>query len=168
LRQLLHADRIIRVTQTINAGRTSAQALIEELGPLMATERAAFAARCHERSISMAHVFVMAMIDKRGALPMTKVAELIGSGLPTATGLVNRLVERGFVRREHDTRDRRVVLVSLTDAGAAEVRELHEARQRRMAAAIAQLSSREQDSLLLGVRSLRSALEQLSQGDESR
>ena len=101
-------------------------------------------------------------------MPMTRIAELIGSGLPTATGLVNRMVERGLVRREHDTHDRRVVLVSLTEAGAAEVRELHEARQRRMATAIAQLSGPEQDSLLVGIRSLRSALERISQGDESR
>ena len=88
----------------------------------------------------MAHVLVMFVIDKAGPIPMTRIAELIGSGLPTATGLVNRMVERGLVRREHDTRDRRVVLVSLTEEGAAEVRELHEARQRRMADAIAQLS----------------------------
>jgi len=116
----------------------------------------------------MAHVLVMFVIDKAGPIPMTRVAELIGSGLPTATGLVNRMVERGLVRREHDTRDRRVVLVSLTEEGAAEVRELHEARQRRMADAIAQLSGPEQDSLLAGIRSLRSALERLNQGDETR
>lgn len=134
----------------------------------MATERAAFAAHCHERSISMAHVFVMSKIDMHGSMPMSRVAELIGSGLPTATGLVNRMVERGFVRREQDPRDRRVVLVSLTEAGAAEVRDIHEARQRRMAAAIAQLSDRQQASLLTGIRSLRSALERISQGDESR
>jgi len=116
----------------------------------------------------MAHVLVMFVIDKAGPIPMTRVAELIGSGLPTATGLVNRMVERGLVRREHDTRDRRVVLVSLTEEGAAEVRELHEARQRRMADAIAQLSGPEQDTLLAGIRSLRSALERLNQGDETR
>ena len=165
---MVHAFRIIRVTQTIHTEQTSAEALMDELRPLMTTERAAFAARCHERSISTAHVFVMSMIDRHGPLPMTRVAEMIGSGLPTATGLVNRMVERGFVRREHDTRDRRVVLVSLTEAGAAEVRDLHEARQRRMAAAISQLSGSEQDSLLLGIRSLRSALERLNQGDEPR
>ena len=165
---MVHAPIIIRVTQTINTGQTSSEALVDELGPLMATERAAFAAHCHERSISMAHVFVMSKIDMHGPLPMTKVAELIGSGLPTATGLINRLVERGFVRREQDPRDRRVVLVGLTEAGAAEVRDLHEARQRRMAAAIAQLSGREQDNLLVGIRALRSALERINQGDASR
>jgi len=135
---------------------------------VLASEKSTFAARCHERSISMAHVLVMSVIDKAGPMPMTRIAELIGSGLPTATGLVNRMVERGLVRREHDTRDRRVVLVSLTKEGAAEISELHQARQRRMAAAIAQLSAPEQDSLLVGIRSLRSALERINQGDESR
>jgi DNA-binding MarR family transcriptional regulator len=99
---------------------------------------------------------------------MTRVAELLGSGLPTATGLVSRMEERGLVRRDHDTRDRRVVLVRLTDAGAAEVRELHEARQRRIIAAIAQLSTSEQERLLASIRSLRSALERISEGDEPR
>lgn len=165
---MVRENRIICVTQTIHAEQSTAQALVDEMGPLMATERAAFAAHCHERSISMAHVFVMSKIDMHGSMPMSKVAELIGSGLPTATGLVNRMVERGFVRREQDPRDRRVVLVSLTEAGAAEVRDLHEARQRRMAAAIARLSGREQENLLTGIRSLRSALERISQGDESR
>jgi DNA-binding MarR family transcriptional regulator len=157
---------MIRVTQTIHAGQSTADRLMAELGPLVAGERAAFASRCHERSISMAHVFLMSMIDKHGALPMTRVAEFLGSGLPTATGLVTRMEERGLVRRDHDTRDRRVVLVSLTDAGAAEVRELHEARQRRMSAAVAQLSESEQNGLLSSIRSLRSALERISEGEE--
>jgi DNA-binding MarR family transcriptional regulator len=137
-----------------------------ELGPIMAGERAAFASRCHERSISMAHLFLMSMIDKHGALPMTRVSEFLGSGLPTATGLVSRMEERGLVRRDHDTRDRRVVLVSLTNAGAAEVRHLHEARQQRMTAAIAQLSDAEQARLLSSIRSLRSARERINEGDE--
>jgi DNA-binding MarR family transcriptional regulator len=165
---MLRPYRIIRVTVTIHTDQTSAEALLNELGSVLASEKSAFAARCHERSISMAHVLVMFFIDRAGPMPMTRIAELIGSGLPTATGLVNRMVERGLVRREHDTRDRRVVLVSLTEAGAAEVRELHEARQRRMATAIAQLPGPEQDSLLVGIRSLRSALERISQGEESR
>jgi DNA-binding MarR family transcriptional regulator len=156
------------LTQTIQAAQSTREALLAELGPLVAGERAAFASRCHERGISMAHVFLMSMIDKHGALPMTRVAELLGSGLPTATGLVTRMQERGLVRRDHDTRDRRVVLVSLTDAGAAEVRELHEARQRRMTAAITQLSASDQERLLASIRSLRSALEHSTEGDERR
>jgi DNA-binding MarR family transcriptional regulator len=116
----------------------------------------------------MAHVFLMSMIDRHGAVPMTRVAELLGSGLPTATGLVSRMEERGLIRRDHDTRDRRVVLVSLTDAGAAEIRDLHESRQRRMAAAIGNLSPTEQTDLLTAIRSLRTALGRVNEGDLSQ
>jgi DNA-binding MarR family transcriptional regulator len=171
---MLRAARIIRVTQTIRADESitpapdTATELLKELAPLVAGEKAAFASRCHERSISMAHVFLMSLIDKHGAVPMTRVAELLGSGLPTATGLVSRMEERGLIRRDHDTRDRRVVLVSLTDAGAAEIRDLHESRQRRMAAAIANLSPTEQTDLLTAIRSLRTALGRVNEGDLSQ
>jgi DNA-binding MarR family transcriptional regulator len=177
---MVRTDRIIRVTQIIRGEQSTlprpkssrrqemADALMVELGALVAGDKAAFASRCHERSISMAHLFLMSKIDKHGAVPMTRVAELLGSGLPTATGLVSRMEERGLIRRDHDTKDRRVVLVSLTEAGAAEVRELHEARERRMAAAISHLSATEQTGLLSGIRSLRSALERVNEGDEPR
>lgn len=171
---MVHAHRMVRVTQTIRAEQSTAPEqgtaaeLLMELGPLVAGEKAAFASRCHERSISMAHVFLMSMLDKHGVVPMTRVAELLGSGLPTATGLVSRMEERGLIRRDHDTKDRRVVLVSLTDAGAAEIRDLHETRQRRMAAAIAHLSATEQTGLLVAVRSLRSALARVNEGEDSR
>jgi DNA-binding MarR family transcriptional regulator len=173
---MLRAHRIIRVTQTIRSDESipadakgdTAGDLLLELGPLVAGEKAAFATRCHERSISMAHVFLMSMIDKHGAIPMTRVAEFLGSGLPTATGLVSRMEERGLIRRDHDTKDRRVVLVSLTDAGAAEIRDLHETRQRRMAAAITHLSPTEQTNLLTAIRSLRSALARVNEGEPSQ
>ncbi|MCC7104003.1 MAG: MarR family transcriptional regulator [Chloroflexi bacterium] len=48
---------------------------------------------------------------------MGRVASLLSVGLSTATGLVDRLVEHGLVRRAEDSRDRRVVRVTTTDAG---------------------------------------------------
>jgi DNA-binding MarR family transcriptional regulator len=111
----------------------------------------------------MAHLFLMSMIEKQGPLPMTRVADLIGSGLPTVTGIVTRMEERGLVRREHDTRDRRVVLVRLTDGGVAELQTLHLARRERMAAAISHLSETERARLLSSLRSLRGAFERVDQ-----
>jgi DNA-binding MarR family transcriptional regulator len=153
------------VSGPTKSGRAAAaDALLDELGPVLAGERAAFAHRCHERQISMAHLFLMSMIEKQGPLPMNRVAELVGSGLPTATGIVTRMEERGLVRREHDTRDRRVVLVSLTDEGLGELQTLHLARRERMAAAISHLSETEQAGLLTSLRSLRGAFERVDGG----
>jgi MarR family transcriptional regulator, organic hydroperoxide resistance regulator len=138
---------------------TSPQAIADELAPLFAAEKAAFARRCRERQISMAHLFVMVMIEREGPIPMTRVAELIGSGLPTATGLVGRMEDRGLVRRTHDDRDRRVVLVALTNSGAAELSSLHAARHARIAAVAADLSEGERAQLLSAIRVLRAAYE---------
>jgi DNA-binding MarR family transcriptional regulator len=52
------------------------------------------------------------------------LAELEGLAQPTMTLLVKRMEERGLVRRERQTRDQRVVLVWLTDAGEAALRDL--------------------------------------------
>jgi len=48
---------------------------------------------------------------------ITELAELEGLAQPTMTLLVQRLEQRGWVRRERHADDGRVVLVSLTDAG---------------------------------------------------
>lgn len=134
---------------------------MDELGPIIAGERAAFAQRCHERSISMSHLHLMTFLDAHGPLPMSRVAELLGSGLPTATGLVSRMEERGMVARTHDTEDRRVVTVSLTEAGAAELRELNSSRRARMASALTHLDDEQQRLLLNSMRALRAAFERM-------
>ncbi|CAN5147306.1 MarR family winged helix-turn-helix transcriptional regulator [soil metagenome] len=51
------------------------------------------------------------------ALRMSELAGLVLVSRPSTTRLVDRLVERGWLRRWNDDVDRRVVRVELTDAG---------------------------------------------------
>jgi DNA-binding MarR family transcriptional regulator len=53
-----------------------------------------------------------------GPRRITELAELEGLAQPTMTLLVTRLERQGLVRRDRDPDDGRVVLVSLTEAGA--------------------------------------------------
>jgi DNA-binding MarR family transcriptional regulator len=48
---------------------------------------------------------------------MSRVAEWLGVGLPTASGAVERVERHGLVSRQHRLDDRRVVECQLTDAG---------------------------------------------------
>jgi DNA-binding MarR family transcriptional regulator len=148
---------MIRVTRTIHDTKTIAAELMDELGPIIAGERAAFAHRCHERSISMTHLHLMTLLETHGPLPMSRVAELLGCGLPTATGIVSRMEERRLVERMHDSEDRRVVTLRLAEEGAAEIRELQLTRRQRMATALAHLSDGEREQLLASVRALSAA-----------
>jgi len=147
---------------------SAGEQLADELGPLLAGERATMAHRCHERQISMAHLFLMTKIEHHGAMPMTRIAELLGSSLPTATGLVSRMEDRGFVRRLHDEQDRRVVNVSLTAAGKRELSGLHAARRHRLAAAAAGFTDAERAQILASIRMLRAALERVDEQGATR
>ena len=152
----------------IHDTETVADELMGELGPIIAGERAAFAGRCHERSISMTHLHLMTLLETHGPLPMSRVAELLGCGLPTATGIVSRMEERGLVERLHDSEDRRVVTLRLADDGAAEIHELQVGRRQRVATAIAQLSDAERDQLLSSIRALRAAFDRANhEGDRA-
>jgi DNA-binding MarR family transcriptional regulator len=54
---------------------------------------------------------------------ITELAEIEGLAQPTTTLLVKRLEDQGLVRRERPAGDRRVVVVSVTPAGTAELEE---------------------------------------------
>jgi DNA-binding MarR family transcriptional regulator len=58
------------------------------------------------------------VVTLRGPLSISGVAQQLRIGLPTASALIDRLVERGLVRRREDPQDRRRTLASATEAGA--------------------------------------------------
>lgn len=55
----------------------------------------------------------------RQMLPMSELAEVLGLTTGSVTKLVDRLVAANLTRRQHSSTDRRVVLATLTDEGAA-------------------------------------------------
>jgi DNA-binding MarR family transcriptional regulator len=116
----------------------------------------------------MTHLHLMALLETHGPLPMSRVAELLGCGLPTATGIVSRMEERGLVERQHEAEDRRVVTLRLADAGTAEIRQLQLGRRQRMSTAVAYLSDKEREQLLVSVRALRAAFNRVNhEGDQT-
>jgi len=90
-----------------------------------------------------------------------ELAEQAGISAPTATRMVNGLLQRGLVTRIDDPIDRRAVVISLTDSGrAALTRKQREyaARRRRLAAAVEPHEQRVATDLL---RRLAAVIEEL-------
>ena len=82
---------------------------------------------------------------------MSHLAATLGVSLPTATGVVDRLVEHGLVQRHADPTDRRLVLVSLSDAGCHLMDRLRNSGRDVMATTLERLSD---DNLRLVARAL--------------
>jgi DNA-binding MarR family transcriptional regulator len=73
--------------------------------------------RMRRGGVSSAHFHLLAMLDRHGEMAMSRVAEALDVSLSNASGLIDRLEERGLVERIRVPDDRRIVLVRLTDSG---------------------------------------------------
>jgi DNA-binding MarR family transcriptional regulator len=62
--------------------------------------------------------------ERPAALPTLALAERLVSRAPDVTRLLDKLVQRGLVARSRSAEDRRQVLVSVTEAGLALLREI--------------------------------------------
>jgi DNA-binding MarR family transcriptional regulator len=67
--------------------------------------------------LSFTNSHILSMLDHHGEMPMSRVAEMLDVSLSNASGVIDRLEDRGLVERLRVPDDRRVVLVRATDAG---------------------------------------------------
>jgi DNA-binding MarR family transcriptional regulator len=99
-------------------------AIAEGVARLASRQRCAVAQRVHHSGISLGHVQILWILQEHGPLPVSRLAAWLGIGVPNATGLLDRMEQRGLVERVRDVDDRRVVLACATDLGRATVAEL--------------------------------------------
>ena len=70
-----------------------------------------------EHGTPLSHVQVLAMLNDVGTMSVSEISRRLGIAKPNITPLVDRLYECGYVDRQHDENDRRVVNIVLLDAG---------------------------------------------------
>jgi DNA-binding MarR family transcriptional regulator len=110
------------------------------------------------RSTSDVSATALSLLDRLDADEdhrVTDLAALEGITQPSATGLVNRLEERGWVERRADPSDGRASLVTITDAGRTRLHEHREERSLRIAERLARLDAADQAALLAALPALR-------------
>jgi DNA-binding MarR family transcriptional regulator len=121
------ADLIFRLTKRLR------RAQAERLAPLGLTP-------AQERALRL--------ITRADEPPrMTELADRLGIVPRSLTTVIDALEEAGLVRREIDARNRRAILLRLTDHGAAVRDELREARRRAAEDLFAPLPESDRDTL---------------------
>jgi len=79
-----------------------------------------------ELSLSRFELLALMLAEKYRAVTMSNLAQAMSVPMSTATGIVDRLVKKGLLKRYRSEEDRRVVTVSLTDNGVALIDDLKE------------------------------------------
>jgi DNA-binding MarR family transcriptional regulator len=78
--------------------------------------------------LSLPQWVILSCLWREGDLTVGALAELVGTGLPATSRIVDRMADRGLVvRRRHET-DGRVMVVALTEKGdeLGHLSDLHE------------------------------------------
>ncbi len=104
--------------------------------------------------LTIAQVKVLFTLAFEGKATIGKIAETLGVGAPTASHLVDRLVQAGLVERVEHSPDRRYTLASLTSQGETMVRRLRQGRIDRLHNWLAQLGEQDLAALRQGLEAL--------------
>lgn len=151
----------------INASLTDPrETVVREIVEGMASARSATKRQDFRRlitqSVSMSHMHVLATLREAGPLPMSRLANALDVSVASATGIVNRMEDRGLVERSRDDADRRIVTVSLSDDGRRVMDEIDARAQAFFARVLRELTADELLQLRNGMRALHRAGERLA------
>lgn len=102
---------------------------------------------------------ILFTLDNRGEMTMGRLAECEAISRPSATGIVDRLAEKGLVTRSPNPDDKRSALVTITPEGRNLLQERRQIRTAYLADQIEDLSGDERKILLQAVEILESVYE---------
>jgi len=113
---------MVHVSRTITPSTNSSTAVAK--GAIIADFRASIgelkcigSERLLRQGISMTQLHVMHLLAGHGEMAMSHLAEMLDVSVSSATGIIDRVEERGYVERDRVPTDRRVVLVRITAGG---------------------------------------------------
>lgn len=145
-----------------DARLAAAEAAVAGLGRAVGSLRCAGSQRLVRLGISMTHFHVLTLLRHHDAMPMGRLAEILDASMSSATGIIDRMEERGLVTRERVASDRRVVLVRPTQTGLDLVDEAELVKSDTIRLALERMSLEQLERLGAAVGDLRAALDEVS------
>lgn len=158
----LNINKPEKTAATDDPRRATTAEVIDELTAWSPRDRMGIFRRWLAGSLSIVHLHVLTILEASGPLPMGRLADALDVSVASATGIVDRMEQRGLVERRDDDRDRRIVEVHPTADGLRVFTDLDEHRRASLAILLERLTDRELKSFLVGLRAMRAAREAMA------
>jgi DNA-binding MarR family transcriptional regulator len=135
------------------SGTTDESGLVVDVGPVLDGSKVVAAAialslAATDSKVTLPQLRVLVMVDSRGPLNMTAVAEGLGVNASNASRTCDRLVSTGLVARGELTADRRHCVLTLTRRGRTFVERLMARREQELAEIVARMSDTDYEALM--------------------
>ena len=112
--------------------------------------------------LTFAQARALIILAVRKELTVSQLAKLLGVGNPTASILVQQLVERGLVTRTEDPGDRRQTVIRLSDQGAEIGVGRRKQREKQWQGWLSHLSDEDLSALARGLTAIVEVIKQES------
>jgi DNA-binding MarR family transcriptional regulator len=127
------------------AGRPQYEELARQLSAIGAVKRGL--ARIMPPECPAGAVAVLALLDKHGAMRMSRLAELLAVDMSVTSRHVAHVADRGWIDRSPDPDDRRSRILTLTQEGSSKLTELTERYVSALSGYLADWSDADVDAL---------------------
>ena len=101
----------------------------------------------NQTSITPGGMFVMGSLKRHGILSMSDIGKCLSMPKPHITVIVDKLIEEGYVERQSDPKDRRIVNILLTEKGLTDFEDIKQAVSENLKSKLVILSEEELDQL---------------------
>ncbi len=132
------------------------------------TLKAISSERVRRLGLSMAQLNILYTLQRCGEMPMSRLAEMLNVSLSNATGLIDRIEERGLIERTRVPEDRRIVLIRVTAAGERMLGDIDALSDDLIRTVLGRLDVAELAAVALAFGSLREALATTAGGPPDR
>jgi DNA-binding MarR family transcriptional regulator len=158
---MLHAALTIYLSRRVMDRHHLAAEILDELATYSPTKAMRLMRHWPGGRLSLVHLNVLFILETDGPLPMRGLAEAMDVSQASATGIVDRMEQRGLVERQRDEADRRIIRVAVTDEGHRLVEGMAAQRRDHLARMLDEMTDEELAAYLVGVRAMRRIREQL-------
>lgn len=118
-------------------------------------------------NISMPQLRCLLLIVGAGELRMSRLVAQLGVSISTVSGLIDRLVDHGFVNRHDDPLDRRQVVLAATPEGIEFLDRMRELSNAQFRGLISRLSAEELRTVHRSIEILSEAADRAGVGPDA-
>ena len=114
----------------------------------------------HEISLVQSHILYE--IERQHNPSMQQVAESLGTDITTFSRQVQSLVKTNIVTKTPDSNDRRILILSLTEAGKEVAKSIDEQMNQYLGEVFSHMSQEEKDTVIRSIQLLNKSMEKTS------
>lgn len=149
----------------MNENKGKRYALMRELDDIFREVRKLIISEWNRNNIhglNMTHGRMLIILSEAGSMRSSELADKLSITNGGVTGIADRLIDLGFVKRERCEQDRRAVQLMLTEEGTAVVGEMMQMRERVMKKLFQNLS---EEAMMQGIELFRQMSRNMTESD---